>query len=134
MSKKFRRSWQSCLASIFDSLAKFQGVPKNNDSSKQIQARDPMVLAFGSAVTDFTSSVKVDGLFQGVMGFPFVQTDPRSALHASVHDQVDHEECSFNPADLPQSNGQLVLSGIRGKFSQDLAWWHNAGSHCGSNP
>jgi hypothetical protein len=61
-------------------------------------------LAFGGAVTDFTTPIKVEGLFQGVMGLPFVQTHPRTAVHAGVHDPVDQEECSLNPTNLPQSN------------------------------
>jgi hypothetical protein len=63
------------------------------------------VLALGGAVADFTTPIKIDGLFQGVMGLSLVQGHPCTTLHADVHDPVDHEECPLDSANFPQGNG-----------------------------
>ncbi|MER9757870.1 hypothetical protein NKJ46_31575 [Mesorhizobium sp. M0166] len=41
------------MVSVFDGVTEFQGVPKNDNGGEQVQTCDPVVLAFGGAITDF---------------------------------------------------------------------------------
>lgn len=46
------------------------------------------------------------------MRLAFVQPDLGAALHVGVEQPVDDEERPLDPSDFPESNGQLMLTGV----------------------
>ena len=79
------------------------------------------MLAFGCPVSDFTLTANAKGIFQCMMGFPFVQPNLGSALHIGIQNPVYHEQGALYPADFTKGCGQVILTGIGCKFTQDLA-------------
>lgn len=72
----------------------------------------PLASSDGGAVADFTLASDPQGVFQGVMGFTFVQPDLGAALHVRIKQPVNDEERSFHAPDFPERQGQLVLAWI----------------------
>ena len=88
------------------------GVPVDDDGGEQVEACHAEVLPFCCAVADFALAADAEGVFQGVMRLAFVQPDLGAALHVGVEQPVDDEERPLDPSDFPESNGQLMLSGV----------------------
>ena len=63
-------------------------------------------------------------VLQGVVSLTLVEADLGAALHVGIEQPVDDEERPFDPSYFPQSDRQLVLSGIGGKLPQELAGRH----------
>ena len=63
-----------------------------------------------------------------------VQAGVGPALHVGVEQPVDDEERSIDPSDFAESDGQFVLSGIRGELAQQLAGRKDAAGQGGGNP
>jgi hypothetical protein len=95
-----------------DGLTELLGVPVDDDCGQQVQACHAEALTFGGAIADFALAADAQGVFQGMVGFAFVQADLGAALHVGVDQPVDDEQRPFDPSDFPQRHGQLVLSRI----------------------
>ena len=108
-----------------------QSVPVDDDGGEQIEARDPVVLALGSAVAHLALAADPQGILQRVVRLALVEADLGAALHARVEDPFDDEQRALDPADLAQGRGQVVLARIGGELAQDTARRDLAGAHGG---
>ena len=123
------RTVQPIMLSPRDGVTEMLGVPVDDYGGQQVQARHAEVLPFGGAIADFTLAADAQCVFQGMVGFAFVEADLGTSLHVGVEQPIDDEECPLDPSDFPQGHGQLVLPRIGSKLPQQLAWGHDACEH-----
>ena len=109
-------------AATNNGVAELFGIPVDDDGGQQIEARDEEVLPFRGAVADFSLTPDPKGTFQGVMCFSLVQADIGTALHVSIEQPFDDEQCALDPADLPQGQCQIMLPRARGQFLEEVTW------------
>src|SRR5690606_12327427 len=93
-------------------FAQLHGVPKDDNGGEQVHTCDPVMLAFGGTVADFTPAMEADCPLQRMMRFALVEPDLGAALQIGVQNPVDHEQGSLDAADLAQSRGKFVLPRI----------------------
>ncbi len=96
------------------------GVPVDDDGGEQVEACHAEVLSFTGAVADFALAADAQGVFQGMVGFAFVQPDLGASLHVGVEQPVDDEQRPFDPSDFPQGHGQIVLAWVAANFRSSL--------------
>ena len=77
MRQEFGLDRQPGAFSLSDRFAQAHGIPVDNDGRQQIEPSHAVVLAFAGAVADFALASDAQGVFQGVMGFAFVQPKAR---------------------------------------------------------
>ncbi len=114
--QQFGRTVQSIMFSLRDGVTEMLGVPVDDDGGQQVQACHAEVLTFGGAIADFALAADAQGVLEGMMGLALVQTDLSAALHVSVEQPVDDEECPLDPSDFPQRHRQFMLSGVGGEL------------------
>ncbi len=67
-----------------DGMAEVQGVPVDDDGGEQVEARDPVVLAFGGAVADLALATDAQGVLQRMVRLALVEADLSAALHEGI--------------------------------------------------
>ncbi len=112
MRQQFLAAFQSGTVSRSDCLPEVLCVPIDDDRREQVEACHAIVLSLSGAVADFALPPDTQGVFQSVMRLTFVETDLSTALHVSVKQPVNDEECSLNAPDFTQGQRQLMLAGI----------------------
>ena len=80
-------------------------VPVNNDGGGEVEPCHAVMLALRSTVADFTLASDPQRVFQGVMGFTFVQSYLGPALHIGIEQPFNDEQRPFDPSDFTQSDG-----------------------------
>lgn len=115
-----------------DSTTEVLCIPVDDDRREKIQARHAIVLAFGSTISDFALTTDAQRVFQSMMGLPLIKTNLSAPLHISIEQPLNNEQRPFDPTDFAQGHGQLVLTGVRGEFLQQLAGWHDPCGHGGN--
>ena len=75
---------RSIMLSLRDGVSKMPGVPVDDDSGGQVQTSHAEALPFGGTVTDFALASDAQGIFEGVMGFALVESDPGAARAMSA--------------------------------------------------
>jgi hypothetical protein len=65
------------------------------------------------------------------MGFTFIETNLRAALHIGIQQPIDNKERSFDPSYFSKGDGQIMLSWMGGKLSTELTWRHYTSHHGG---
>ena len=134
MGQELRLDGQAGEFPLSDRFAETGGIPVDDDGGEQVEASHSVVLALAGAVADFALSADAESVLEGVMSLALVQAGVGSALHIGVEEPVDDEECSFDPSDFAESDGQFVLAGIGGELSQQLAGRQDAAGQGGGNP
>lgn len=112
------RTVQPIMLSLRDGVSEMLGVPVDDDCGQQVQACHAEVLTFGGAIADFALAADAQGVFQGMVGFTFVQADLGAALHVGVEQPVDDEQRPFDPSDFLQGHGQIVLAWVSCELPQ----------------
>lgn len=107
---------QARVLALHHRFAKSFGVPVYDDGRQQIERRHTIVLSFGRAVSYFALPADAQSILQRVVRLTFVQSDLHSPLHIRVEHPIQHEQCAFDTADFPQSNGEIVLARIRSQL------------------
>ena len=64
------------------------GIPEDDDGGEQVHAGNPVMLAFGGAVADFSTTMEADGAFQRVMGLALVEPDLGTTLQIGIQNPV----------------------------------------------
>ena len=131
MSEKVDWAVETGLAPGCDSLTEMQSVPIDHDGGEEIEAGHAVMLSLGGAISDFALPADAQGVLEGVMGLALVQADLGATLHVGIEQPVNDEERTFDPPDLAQGDGQLMLTWISGEFAQKLAGRHDSGDHGG---
>ena len=116
MRKEVRLNRQARVLALHHRLTEPGGVPVYDDGRQQIERRHTIVLSFGRAVLYFALPADAQSILQRVMRLTFVQFDLHSPLHIRVEYPIQHEQCAFDTADFPQSNGEIVLAWIRSQL------------------
>lgn len=121
-ARRWSGVYEPFASSDLDRMAEMQGVPVDDDGGEQVQARNPVVLAFGSAVADLALPADAQGVLQCVMRLALVKADLLTTLHAGVEYPFDDEQGALDPANLAQCGGLVVLARIGGELAQNAAW------------
>lgn len=101
-------------------------IPVNEDGSQHVQPGHAVVLSLGGAIPNLTLATDPQRIFQSVMRLTIVQPDLCAALHICIKQPFNDEQCPFDPANLSQGFGKVMLSRVKGKRLQQLAGWHDA--------
>ena len=122
---------EACTFAFPDRASELVGIPVDDDRCEKIESSDPEVLGFGCPVTNFTLASNPKGALQGMMRLALVQAEIGTPLHVDIQQPFDDEQCAFDPSDLSQRDGQVMLARKRRKLPQDLARRHRPGRHRG---
>ena len=81
------------------------GIPINDDGGEKVETSHAEVLALGGAVADFALATDAEGVFQGMVGLAFVQTDlgAARAMSASGSQSIMNSVRSSRPISLRAS-------------------------------
>ena len=109
MGQEIGRQRLSIAFLVGDDFAELHGVPEDDDGGEQVHAGDPVMLAFGGTVADFTPAMEADGSFQRVMGLALVEPDLGAALEIGVQNPVDHEQRPLDAAYLGSEQEQFKI-------------------------
>ena len=131
MPEKVPRNFDACMLAFPDRVAKLVGIPVDYDRREQVQPSDPEVLGSGRPVPDRSLASDPQGALQGMMRLALVQAETGTPLHVDIEQPVDHEQRPFDPSDLPQRDGKVMLARIGRELSQELARRHRSGHHRG---
>ena len=82
------------------------------------------MLCSGRTVPDLSLASDPQGALQGMMRLALVQTETGAPLQVDIKQLVDHEQRPFDPSDLPQRDGQVMLARIGRELPQELARRH----------
>jgi len=82
-------------------MAEVDGVPIDDDRREQVKTGDPVMLALGGSVTDFTLATDAQRILEGMVGLALIETDLSTPLHVRVEDPLYNKECSLHAANLP---------------------------------
>ena len=83
-----------------DSVSETFGVPVDDDRCEEIEPGDPEVLTPGRPIADLSLAADPQGILESMVRLALVQADLRPALHVTIEQPVDDEECPFNPSDF----------------------------------
>jgi len=72
MRQQMIRGIESFATPGLDSMAELQGVPVDDDGGEQVEARDPVVLAFGGAIADLALATDAQGVLQRMVRLALV--------------------------------------------------------------
>jgi hypothetical protein len=66
--QKFRRHIKPLISPLCDCMAEMKGIPVDDDCGKQVESGDPVMLALGGSVTDFTLTTDAERILESVVG------------------------------------------------------------------
>ena len=113
---KFYR--QVGVFSLSNRLVGMGSIPQNDDDCEQVEISHTVVFALARAAGDFAVASDAERVLECVMNIVLVQANVGSALPIRTWLPFDNEECSFDPPDFAESDGQFVLAWIGRKLSQ----------------
>ena len=95
-----------------DGLFEICGVPQNDGSHDQVEARRAKGLIFEGSIPQFAELVEEDGSGQGVSRLALVQNDLNLATEGGVAQPVEEKEGPFYLADFVEGASKGVLPRI----------------------
>lgn len=93
-------------------MAEVDGIPIDDDCGQEVEPGDPVVLAFGGAITDLTLATDAERILERMVGFTLVEPDLGAPLHIGVENPFYEKECALDAADLAQRHRQIVLARV----------------------
>ena len=100
MGQELEGNGQTGAPSLATASPQTGGVPVDDDRGEQVEACHAVVLSLRAAVPDLPLATDAQGVLQGMMGLPLVETDLCAPLHGWVQGPVDHEQGALDAADL----------------------------------
>lgn len=86
MRQKFGRHIKSFIPALCDRMVEMEGVPVDDDCGQQVEAGDPVMLALGCSVSDFTLAADAQRILESMVGLALVEADLGTPLHVGVED------------------------------------------------
>lgn len=83
-------------------MAKVLGVPIDDDRGQQVETCHAVVLTLGGSIADFALTANAQGVFQGVVRLPLVQTNIGTSLHIGIEQPIDDEQRALYSPDFPE--------------------------------
>ena len=93
-------------------MAQVLGVPIDDDRGQQVETCHAVVLALGGSIADFALAANAQGVFQGVVRLPIIQTNIGTSLHIGIEQPVDDEQRALYAPDFPERQGEFMLTRI----------------------
>lgn len=91
-------------------MAELLGVPIDEDGGQQVETCHAVVLALGGSIADFALTANAQGVFQGVVRLPLIQTNIGTSLHIGIEKPVDNEQRALYAPDFPERKGEFMLT------------------------
>ena len=131
MPEQVLRRRKAFALAFLDRASELIRVPVDDDCRKEIEPGDTEVLGLACPIAYFSLTTDPQGTLEGMVCLALVQADIGSSLHVDIQQPVDDEQRPFDPSDLPESDGQVVLPRKCCELPQELAWRHHPRGHRG---
>ena len=85
-----------------------------------------MELVVEGAIADLAESVETDGPSHGIVRLALVEAGSHTASQCGISEPLQHKQGTLDSADLAESEGQTVLTGIGAELAKDQGGSHRS--------
>ena len=133
-----REEWQHRVgdvvalgAHLLDHAGHLDGVPQHDGGGDEGQAARAVLQRFGGSVAHATEAMEADGAGQCITRLALVELDGGLTAKRRILQPVEGEEGALDPTNLPQREGETVLTGISAEAAEHHRSRYGAGADRG---